>query len=131
MRNLGVNLDGLWIPIYGAPLSGERLSSKLVAQACLRAAETAGNMAVILRRGDPDSGALFVKALARDRQARLFGQTIDYDGSAAWRSLTGGAPAQETDIDARLAREAKIDPDIWVIEVLDDALEHPLRPKLV
>ena len=126
----GSNALGLWIPAQGGALSAPRLSSKLTAQACVRAAESLGHMAVILRRGDPDAGVLFVKALARDGSAALFGQTIDMSGAPAWRAVMPG-PTPEAEIDDRLAREARIDPDIWIVEVLDDALRHPLNPELV
>lgn len=108
-----------------------RLRSELTVAACLRAAGVAAHPAVVLRKGDPDAGMVLVKALARDGAAALFGQTRDADGEPAWRRLTGAAPAPEADADARIAREAAIDPDIWVVEVLDDACGHPLNPRIL
>lgn len=109
-------------------MTGE-IAARLLAQACLRAAAARGLPAAVLRRGDPDAGILYVKTLARDGQATLFVQTRDDDGLRAWRMMQG--PAPEADIDAKLAREAEIDPDLWAVEVMDDEHRHPLDPKLV
>jgi hypothetical protein len=38
--------------------------------------------------------------------------------------LGGRSPAPEADAEARLAREVKFDPDLWVIEVEDRAGRH-------
>ncbi len=114
-----------------------RLRSDLIVAACIRAAVAAARPAVVLRKGDPDSGAILVKTLARDGAATLYGQASAYDqapehaGDPAWRRLTGPGPAPETEIDARIAREASIDPDIWVVEVMDDDHDHPLNPRIL
>lgn len=114
-----------------------RLRSDLIVAACLRAAAAAAHPAVMLRKGDPDSGAVLVKTLARDGAATLygqasdFGQSADHAGDPAWRRLIGPDPAPEADVDARIAREAAIDPDIWVVEVMDDAHGHPLIPRIL
>ena len=109
-------------------MSGE-LSARLLAQACMRAAEARGLPAAALRRGDPDAGIVYVKTLARDGEATLFVQARDDEGVRAWRRMQG--PAPEADIDAKLAREAEIDPDLWAVEVMDDEHRHPLDPKLI
>mgnify|MGYP002637464373 CR=1 FL=1 len=110
-------------------MSGERLNAGLLVGACLRAAVAQGKLAAVLRKGDPDSGMIFVKALARNGTAVLYTQTRDDTGESAWRRAAG--PAPEADIDQRLDREANIDRDLWAVEILDDALAHPLDPKLV
>ena len=109
-------------------MTASRLGAGFLAGACLNAAASLGKPAVALRRGDPDAGVIFVKVLSRSGEAVLFGQAIDTDGESAWRQIAG--PAAEADIDARIDREARIDRDLWALEILDDALEHPLKPKL-
>ena len=112
-------------------MSDDRLSAGLLAAACLNAAASQAKHALVLRKGDPDAGVLFLKTLARDGSAMLFGQRRDAEGRAAWRRVTGAAPVPEADVDARFAREAEFDPDIWAIELLDDSHLHPLNPRIV
>lgn len=107
-------------------MTADRLSSRLIVDACLRAAAASGASGMILRRGDPDAGAVMVKAYDRQGRAVLYTQTSGFDGEAGWRQAAG--PAPEMDIDERIDREARIDRDLWVVEVLDDALAHPLGP---
>ena len=110
-------------------MSGQELKSRLIARACVSAAEAAGHPAAMLRRGDPDGGVVYVKALARDGSATLYAQARAFDGPLGWRRVTG--PTAEAEIDDRIARDANIDPDMWVVEVMDDAMAHPLDPPLL
>lgn len=109
-------------------MNGE-LSARMVATACVNAAAAHGRPAVVLRKGDPDAGVIYVKVLARDGSATLYGQTRDDLGRPAWRRAAG--PEPEAEIERRLDREAGIDPDLWAVEILDDSHAHPLDPKLV
>ena len=84
---------------------------------------------MVLRRGDPDAGLIYVKALARDGRATLYAQARQEDGELGWRRVTG--PLPEAEIDERLDRDRRIDPDLWALEVLDDAMAHPLNPRLI
>ncbi len=111
-------------------MSAARLAAKLVVQACIRAAEAKGLPATVLRRGDPDAGTILLKALDRHGMATLYTQARSPDGELGWRMAAGLAPAAESDVDARIAREANIDPDVWAVEVLDDERAHPLNPSL-
>lgn len=84
---------------------------------------------MVLRRGDPDAGLVYVKALARDGQATLYAQARNNDGDLGWRHVMG--PNPEAEIDERLERDRRIDSDLWTVEVLDDAMRHPLDPQLI
>ncbi|MGZ0186844.1 MAG: DUF1491 family protein [Alphaproteobacteria bacterium] len=109
-------------------MSGARLSAKLVASACLNAAAFAGRPAMVLRKGDPDSGIIFVKVLARNGFAALYEQSNGGAGEPAWRRTMGPDPVLEAEVDDRIARERRFDPDIWALEIMDDSLAHPLEP---
>lgn len=110
-------------------MSSDRLKSGLVVAACLNAAAAHGKPAVILRKGDSDSGVVYLKTLARDGAATLYAQTRTAAGDPAWMRALG--PAPEGEIDARIDREARIDRDLWAVEILDDGHAHPLDPDLV
>lgn len=104
-----------------------RLKTEIRIAAQVRRAQSAGAFATIARRGDPDAGAAAVKIYLGQGRARLLIQSRDLDGNSIWRDplaaedAAGDQPAdhQETDVDAWLAKEASVDPDLWVVEIED------------
>lgn len=95
-----------------------RLKTHIRVAAHLRRAQGAGVFATIARRGDPDAGAVAVKVYMGARRARLFIQSRDLEGAHVWREPFADDPSEEK-IDAFLARETKIDPDLWIVEIED------------
>jgi len=95
-----------------------RLKTHIRAAALMARAQAAGAFATVVRRGDPDAGALAVKAYAAPGRARLFIESRDDAGVRCWRAALDGAD-EEVRIDAYLDREAAIDPDLWLIEIED------------
>ena len=98
-----------------------RLKSEIVVSAQLRRAQIAGAFAVIVRRGDPDAGAIAVKLYQGPGAVKLYIQSRDLDGAPVWREPFEGesGPGVEAKIDGWLQKEASIDPDIWVVEIED------------
>ncbi|HUZ12444.1 MAG TPA: DUF1491 family protein [Caulobacteraceae bacterium] len=87
--------------------------------ALLRRAQLAGAGAVIERKGDAGAGAVLVKALNRRAgEARLFAEATRGDGERVWMQPVDSLA--EPELDAYIARAARIDPDLWVVEI-DDA----------
>lgn len=114
-----------------------RLKSNIWVSAYIRRCEIEGAFAVVRRRGAEEAGAIFVKLSRLDGTGTLFGPApqslVDRDrpSDRLFTALLGDeVPAPEPDIEARLAREIKFDPDVWIVEVedrrgrnfLDDAL---------
>lgn len=97
----------------------ERLRTELKVQAWIRRAQAKGLMAVVVRKGDTDAGALFVKLNRFQAGCEVFAGAVAPDGSPAWLRATGPAPVPEKDADAYLARQAGYDPDLWVVEIED------------
>lgn len=95
-----------------------RLKTHIRVAAHLRRVEAAGVFATIARRGDPDAGAVAVKVYMGERRARLFIQSRDLEGAFVWREPFEDDPSEEK-IDAFLAKETKIDPDLWIVEIED------------
>lgn len=97
-----------------------RIKSEVWVQSLLRICQVHDAMAVVVRRGDPDAGVIFVK-LMRDRStARLYGAGLSADADSFDRTLSwvfDPPDRSETEIDAHLARELRFDPDIWVVEI--------------
>jgi hypothetical protein len=101
-------------------LTEPRLATGFWVAARIRHIETGGGFAAIQRKGDGDAGAIFIVLRTRDGLVSLAGpapqaQFSDTGDSRKfeWR-LRNGAQA---DADAILAKEARFDPDFWVIDV--------------
>lgn len=96
-----------------------RLKSDFRVAAILRRAGSAGIAAVVARKGDADAGAIAIKIyLGRAAGARLMMETRVHDDAVAWSDVFDG-PQAEHIVDARLAKEAKFDRDLWVVEIED------------
>ncbi len=94
------------------------LSSDVWVAALIRRAELGGAFATVVRRGDGRAGAVLVKTVDRRAgQARLFAEATRADGERVWMQPTPSLV--EADLDAYAARAARIDPDIWVVEIED------------
>ena len=95
-----------------------RLKSEIRVAAHLRRAHAGGAFAFVVRRGDPDAGAIAVKVYLGARQARLFVQSRDEEGHAIWREPLDG-PVDEDRIESFLEKEKRFDSDLWIIEIDD------------
>jgi hypothetical protein len=99
------------------------LSTDIWIGALIRRAELAGAYATVLRKGDPRAGLVLVKVLDRRAgAARLYTEATRGDGERVWmRPLKAEA---EADLDAYIARAARIDPDLWAVEIDDTQGRH-------
>ena len=111
-----------------------RLKSGIWVAAYLRRCNVEGAFAAVRRRGAEEAGAVFIVINRLDGTATLYGpapQAVFDEAQPSERiftALAGGAtPVPEADIQARLAREQKFDPDLWVIEVEEKAGRHFLE----
>jgi hypothetical protein len=103
-----------------------RLKSALWVAAYLRRCQIEGSAAVVLRRGAEEAGAIFIRICRLDGTSDLFGPAPQsaLEPGAGDRIFVGclrAQPAPDAEIDAYLAREAKFDPDLWILEVEDRA----------
>lgn len=100
-----------------------RLKSEIWVKAYLRRCQVNGAPGVVVRHGDDDAGAIFIKVVRADRTAAVFSPAPagldDADIDRRWvaRFKTGFVPDEEAE--ALLKREAAFDSDIWVIEIED------------
>ncbi|MHB8285813.1 MAG: DUF1491 family protein [Caulobacteraceae bacterium] len=100
-----------------------RLSTDIWLSALIRRAELAGAYATVLRKGDARGGAVLVKVA--DRRAgmfRLYAETITGNGERLWIQPVDSL--EEADLDAYATRAARIDPDVWVVEIDDVQGRH-------
>ena len=94
------------------------LSSDIWVYALIRRAELAGAFAALTRKGDARGGAVLVKTINRKTgEARLWSEATGVNGEPVWMQPV--ASEAEADLDAYITRAARIDPDIWVVEIED------------
>jgi hypothetical protein len=102
-----------------------RLSAGLWVQAYLHRLSQANIPAYIAARGDPTAGAVMVKVATLDGRARAYERRMTMEGRA-WMLLAEG---DERDVDAKLEKQRRFDPDLWIVELEDRAgrtlLEEP------
>ena len=103
-----------------------RLKSGIWVAAYLRRCNVEGLFAAVRRRGAEEAGAIFIKINRLDGTGTLYGpapQTAFDDAQPTDRifsAVVGGAqPAPDADIEARLTKEIRFDPDVWIVEVED------------
>ncbi|HZT46388.1 MAG TPA: DUF1491 family protein [Hyphomicrobiaceae bacterium] len=105
-----------------------RLKAEIWVKAYMRRCQHDGAFAALLRRGDADAGAIYIKVSRLDGTALLFGPApaglAEAREERRWQSCLDPAPAPEADVDAFLARQIEFDPDIWVVAVEDRAGRH-------
>lgn len=108
-----------------------RLKSGIWVAAYLRRCQIEGAFAAVRRRGAEEAGAVFIIVNRLDGTASLYGpapQSAFDQSRPAERMFTavlgGWAPVAEADVEARLAREIRFDPDVWIVEIEDRAGRH-------
>ncbi len=107
-----------------------RLRTELRVQARIRQCATAGVTAVLVRRGDPDAGAVLLKVNGFQAGCRVYARVTTGLGEPGWAAGTGADPVPEPDADAYISRQVSRDPDLWVVEIEDPhgrfVLDEPL-----
>jgi hypothetical protein len=103
-----------------------RLKSGIWVAAYLRRCNVEGVFVAVRRRGAEEAGAIFIKINRLDGTGILYGpapQAVFDDARPADRVFSivagRGAPAADSEIEARLVREIRFDPDLWIVEVED------------
>ena len=97
-----------------------RVTTDFWVAALVKRVFSGGGFAAVVKRGAAEAGAVFV--IVRDRlgAALLFGPApqTSYDTARPDdRFFTRHALEDEAALDARLEKEKRFDPDIWVVEI--------------
>jgi hypothetical protein len=94
------------------------LASDVWVGALIRRVELSGSFATIVRKGDARAGAVLVKTIdRRSNAARLYVEATRGEGDTVW--MSPASFASEAEVDAYIERAARIDPDIWAVEIED------------
>lgn len=102
-----------------------RLRSDIWIAAYRRRAEAAGAFVAVRRRGVAESGAILIRIDYLDGTGVLYGpapQALVDETAGDGRQFQRLHDAETLDnsaIEARIAKETRFDPDLWIIEVED------------
>jgi hypothetical protein len=103
-----------------------RLRSDFWVSAYIRRCDVEGVEAVLRKRGAAEAGAVFVKVDRLDGTACLYGPApqvfLDDSGDRLFSAVLMDAPP--LDVEERMVRELKFDPDLWLVEVDDRTGRH-------
>src|SRR5262245_52188747 len=98
-----------------------RLKTEIWVKAYLRRCAGEGADAILVRRGDSDAGAVYIKVSRLDGTASLFGPApAGMEGAREERRFESSFAHEvvpEAEADAFLARQVEFDSDIWIVAV--------------
>jgi GMP synthase (glutamine-hydrolysing) len=103
-----------------------RLKAEFWVKAHIRRCRVQDVEATLVRRGDDSAGAVLIKLNMLENGTAVLTQTRDANGDLVWLQATGAAPVSDADADAYIARQLRVDSDLWVIEIEDRAGRHCL-----
>lgn len=110
-----------------------RLTSDFFVSAYVRRRNDAGRFTAVVKRGNAEAGAIFIKLARLDGTADLYAPALQLYVEPTDPGLAGGRQfehlmvvAPEADVDARLVSERRFDPDCWIVETEDRSGEAEL-----
>jgi len=95
------------------------LKAEIWVKAQIRLCDLAFIPAVVVRRGDPDAGAVILRLNRLAGGVDVYTQVRDADGERAWMRGTGETPVDDSTADAYIDEQIRFDPDLWVLEIED------------
>lgn len=98
-----------------------RLKSDIWVKAYVRRLASAGRQAYIVRHGDDDAGAIYIRINRLDGTSTLFGPApaslTRLETDRRWAPHFKGEAREDVEVDTYLEREVRTDPDLWIVEV--------------
>ena len=111
-------------------MSDARVKAGIWVQVALRLGNASGRYGAVLRRGDADAGGVLVVLRGRDGLSVL-SQARAADGGQAWVRATGPDTVDQATADAYIARQVRVDPDLWVLEFDSPDAMPPFEARFV
>lgn len=93
-----------------------RLASGVQISALKRLAETEGDFATVLKKGDVTSGAIVLIGQIRGANPIIYERYPSLDGQSAWKSVDL-ADSSDIMVQDYWKKRASRDPDLWVLEL--------------
>ena len=94
-----------------------RLPARLEATALIRQAESKGGFATVLRRGDPDSGAILLLVMERGVPTAMIERQMAADFAYRWTVAARRDALKGDKFHESLKKRAQFDADFWLIEL--------------
>ena len=106
-------------------MTDDRLPTELWVSAGLHRCSLEAVPAVVIRKGERQSGMVILRIDQRDRGTIVLTQSRDLDGNLAWFPANDGAAYTSAEANAYVDRAVSRDPDVWVIEIEHREGWHP------
>lgn len=94
----------------------------------MRRVEQGGGFGYIARKGDAKAGGVIIKVINLTTRQGYILREAQTEAGAVW--MRPIKTDDETEIDAYLQRQARFDPDLWVVEIEDREGRHFLTEKV-
>lgn len=94
-----------------------RLTASVEAASLVRRATSTGDFAAILRKGDPDRGALVIIVRSRGEYVAILERSLGIDGTYHWEKSGPSSSESERELGEFLDKRVSFDPDLWLIEL--------------
>jgi hypothetical protein len=95
----------------------ERLPAQLEAGALVRQAEAEGGFGTILKRGDPDRGALILMIARRGKHHAFLERALGHEGTYRWQQVGPASGADAAALADWSQKRVRFDEDLWLIEL--------------
>jgi len=100
-----------------AMTSPPQLNAVMTVKSALALANQLLVTAVLVHRGNAEAGSILVRLDYPDGTARIEQRQLDLDGTYQWQDVSGAQALSPDEAEARLERERRYDPDLWIIAV--------------
>lgn len=94
-----------------------RLPAHVEVTALIRQAESDGNFATVLRKGDGERGSIVLFLRSRGQFFAIYERILDIAGRYSWRKVESADLGESENVAAFLVKRARFDEDFWAIEL--------------
>ena len=94
-----------------------RLPAHLEVSALLRAAESVGGFATVLKKGEREGGTILVVLAEKGANARVFERMPGLEKDRKWTCSRTQDAEKLPEFQEYLDRRGRQDPDLWIIEL--------------
>lgn len=108
-----------------------RLNAKLWVSSLLRRVNQVGDFATVVKKGDETAGQVILVARRRNGHLQVFTRAMNSTGDYSWTVAVENKQDELGKINEYLERQARYDPDLWIIELDTDNPERFVDDELI
>lgn len=108
-----------------------RLNAKVFVSSLVRRANAAGDFATIVKKGDQTAGQVLLVARRRNGRQQVFTRTMNSRGDYSWTVAIEVNQDELGKINEYLDKQARYDPDLWIVELDTDNPERFVDDELI